>query len=159
MFVSNHVRLFKQQERWTVVWAFSYTIKKKMMYLFLKPFLSHVPSFFMKRRQGQYILKTPQYRMCPSEAPCLDSQPMSIISLGPSPASGGPSSVRPAPRRSKTPKKQQPKDIPIQIFAAPPPPTTAPPPPPPPPPPLPVLLVPPENGSGLGARISGGALI
>lgn len=41
----------------------------------------------------------------------------------------------------------------------PPPPPTPPPPPPPPPAPVLVLFVPPENGRGLGARISGGALI
>uniref|UniRef100_A0A3Q2QCW9 WASP homolog associated with actin, golgi membranes and microtubules n=1 Tax=Fundulus heteroclitus TaxID=8078 RepID=A0A3Q2QCW9_FUNHE len=93
---------------------------------------------FREKRQGQYILKTPQSRRSPSEVSC-PSQPMSIISLSPSASPDEPSSIRPAPRRSKTPKKQQPKEIPVQIFSAPPPPTftcpTAPPPPPPPPPP------------------------
>ncbi|XP_032415735.1 WASP homolog-associated protein with actin, membranes and microtubules [Xiphophorus hellerii] len=95
---------------------------------------------FREKRQGQYILKTPQSRKPPSEVSC-PSQPLSIISLSPSASPDEPSSIRPAPRRSKTPQKQQPKDIPVQIFSAPPPPTltcpTAPPPPPPPPPPLP----------------------
>uniref|UniRef100_A0A8C2X7D4 WASP homolog associated with actin, golgi membranes and microtubules n=1 Tax=Cyclopterus lumpus TaxID=8103 RepID=A0A8C2X7D4_CYCLU len=84
------------------------------------------------------------------KVPC-PSQPLSIISLGPP---GGPPSIRPTPRRSKTPKKQQPKDIPVQIYSAPPPPTTtcptAPPPPPPlppppPPPPLPPAMPPPPD--------------
>ncbi|XP_034413801.1 WASP homolog-associated protein with actin, membranes and microtubules isoform X2 [Cyclopterus lumpus] len=105
---------------------------------------------FRERRQGQFILKTPQSWMSPSEVPC-PSQPLSIISLGPP---GGPPSIRPTPRRSKTPKKQQPKDIPVQIYSAPPPPTTtcptAPPPPPPlppppPPPPLPPAMPPPPD--------------
>ncbi|XP_062280457.1 WASP homolog-associated protein with actin, membranes and microtubules [Scomber scombrus] len=96
---------------------------------------------FREKRHGQYILKTPQSRMSPSEPPC-PSQPLSIISLGKSPSSDGAPSIRPAPRCKKTPKKQQPRDIPVQIFAPPPPPTTnaptvPPPPPPPPPPPLP----------------------
>ncbi|KAK9543019.1 hypothetical protein VZT92_000833 [Zoarces viviparus] len=100
---------------------------------------------FRERRPGQFILKTPQSWMSPSEVPC-PSQPLSIISLGPP---EGPPSVRSAPRRNKTAKKQQPKDIPVQIYSAPPPPTTtcptAPPPPPPPlPPPLPPgMLAPP----------------
>lgn len=102
---------------------------------------------FREKRQGQYILKTPQSRMSSSELPC-PSQPLSIISLGPSPSSDGQPSIRPAPRRKKTPKKQQPQDIPVQIYSAPPPPTTniptvPPPPPPPPPPPLPPPLPPP----------------
>lgn len=83
---------------------------------------------FREKRPGQYILKAPQSRTsssCP-EALCL-SQPMSIISLSPAPASEGPPpSIRPAPRRKKTAKKQQPQDIPVQIYAAPPPPTTPP---------------------------------
>lgn len=45
-----------------------------------------------------------------------------------------------------------------EITPPPPPPPPTPPPPPPPAPVL-VLFVPPENGRGLGARISGGALI
>ncbi|KAK2853811.1 hypothetical protein Q5P01_006472 [Channa striata] len=100
---------------------------------------------FREKRQGQYILKTPQSRMCPSEVP---SQPLSIVSIGPCPSSEGPSSVCPAPRRNKTPRKQQPKDIPVQIFSAPPPPTSniptalPPAPPPPPPPPLPPPAIP-----------------
>ncbi|XP_044059798.1 WASP homolog-associated protein with actin, membranes and microtubules [Siniperca chuatsi] len=108
---------------------------------------------FREKRQGQYILKTPQSRISPSEVPC-PSQPLSIISLGPSPNSEGPSSVRPGPRRNKTPKKLQPKDIPVQIYSAPPPPTTtcptAPPPPPPPPlppPPPPAITPPPVQAS------------
>ncbi|XP_043962019.1 WASP homolog-associated protein with actin, membranes and microtubules [Gambusia affinis] len=95
---------------------------------------------FREKRQGQYILKTPQSRKSPSDVSC-PSQPLSIISLSPSASPDEPSSIRPSPRRSKTPQKQQPKEIPVQIFSAPPPPTltcpTAPPPPPPPPPPLP----------------------
>ncbi|XP_045888003.1 WASP homolog-associated protein with actin, membranes and microtubules isoform X1 [Micropterus dolomieu] len=101
---------------------------------------------FREKQHGQYILKTPQSRISPSEVPC-PSQPMSIISLGPSPTSEGPSSIRPGPRRNKTPRKKQPEDIPVHIYSAPPPPTitcpTAPPPPPPPPlpPAIPPLLV------------------
>ncbi|XP_054588324.2 WASP homolog-associated protein with actin, membranes and microtubules isoform X1 [Nothobranchius furzeri] len=87
---------------------------------------------FRERRQGPYILKTPQSRKCPSEVSCV-SQPMSIISLSPSTSPEEPPSIRPAPRRNKTPKKQQPKDIPVQIYSAPPPPSVPPPPPPPPP--------------------------
>ncbi|KAK2920005.1 WASP homolog-associated protein with actin, membranes and microtubules isoform X1 [Channa argus] len=104
---------------------------------------------FREKRQGQYILKSPQSRMCPSEVP---SQPLSIVSIGPAPSSEGPSSVRPAPRRNKTPKKQQPKDIPVQIFSAPPPPTSnilTERPPPPPPPPLPPLPPPPPLPSAI----------
>ncbi|XP_041838159.1 WASP homolog-associated protein with actin, membranes and microtubules [Melanotaenia boesemani] len=101
---------------------------------------------FREKRQGQYILKTPQSRMSSSEVPC-PSQPMSIISLSPSASSEEPNSIRPAPRRSKPPKKQQLKDIPVQIYSMPPPPTftcpTAPPPPPPPPPPLLPFATPP----------------
>ncbi|KAK5609472.1 hypothetical protein CRENBAI_007982 [Crenichthys baileyi] len=96
---------------------------------------------FREKQQGQYILKTPQSRRSPSEVSC-PSQPMSIISLSPSASPEEPSSIRPAPRRNKPPRKQQPKDIPVQIFSAPPRPaltcpTAPPPPPPPPPPPLP----------------------
>ncbi|MEQ2228835.1 hypothetical protein ILYODFUR_012738, partial [Ilyodon furcidens] len=96
---------------------------------------------FREKQQGQYILKTPQSRRSPSEVSC-PPQPMSIISLSPSASPEEPSSIRPAPRRNKPPRKQQPKDIPVQIFSAPPPPaltcpTAPPPPPPPPPPPLP----------------------
>ncbi|KAM7405902.1 hypothetical protein PAMP_000316 [Pampus punctatissimus] len=111
---------------------------------------------FREKRQGQFILKMPQSRMSSSELPC-PSQPLSIISIGPAPSSDEPSSVRPAPRRKKTPKKQQPQDIPVQIYSAPPPPTTnsstVPPPPPPalppppPPPPPPALPPPPVNAS------------
>ncbi|XP_033972153.1 LOW QUALITY PROTEIN: WASP homolog-associated protein with actin, membranes and microtubules [Trematomus bernacchii] len=99
---------------------------------------------FRERRHGQYILKTPQSRMSPTEGPC-PFQPLSIISLGPPEGPPeGPPPVRPAPRRNKTPKKKQPQDIPVQIFAAPPPPATSPPtaPPPPPPPPLPPAFLP-----------------
>ena len=108
------------------------------------PLKNILPLFvFFKRRHGQYILKTPQSRMSPTEGPC-PFQPLSIISLGPP---EGPPPVRPAPRRNKTPKKKQPQDIPVQIFAAPPPPATSPstappPPPPPPPPPLPPAFLP-----------------
>nr|XP_020461400.1 WASP homolog-associated protein with actin, membranes and microtubules [Monopterus albus] len=103
---------------------------------------------FREKRQGQYILKTPQSRMCPAEVPC-PSQPLSIISLSPSPSGGPSSSVHLAPRHNKTSKKKQSKDISIQIYSAPPPPATniptAPPPPPPlpPPPPPPPPAVPP----------------
>ncbi|MED6289842.1 hypothetical protein CHARACLAT_007000 [Characodon lateralis] len=78
---------------------------------------------------------------------------MSIISLSPSASPEEPSSIHPAPRRNKTPRKQQPKDIPVQIFSAPPPPAltcpTAPPPPPPPPlpPPPPAIPPPPVRAS------------
>ncbi|XP_038130750.1 WASP homolog-associated protein with actin, membranes and microtubules [Cyprinodon tularosa] len=93
---------------------------------------------FREKRQGQYILKTPHSRRSPSEVSC-PSQPLSIISLSPSASPEEPSSIRPAPRSNKTSKKQQSKDIPVQIFSTPRPPTltcpTAPPPPPPPPPP------------------------
>jgi len=107
--------------------------------------------FFFKKRQGQFILKTPRSMLSSSEVLC-PSQPLSIISLSPSASSEVPTSIRPAPRRSKALKKQQPKDIPVQIFSAPPPPAltcpTAPPPPPPPPlppppPPLPPAIRPP----------------
>ncbi|KAM3877408.1 LOW QUALITY PROTEIN: WASP homolog-associated protein with actin, membranes and microtubules [Diretmus argenteus] len=104
---------------------------------------------FREKRQGQYILKTSSSELLCSES----SQPLSIISLGPSLSFAG-SSPRPAPTPRKTPQKQQPhkpKDIPVQIYAPPPPPlpnSTAnppsnPPPPPPPPPPLPPALPPP----------------
>ncbi|KAK5935530.1 hypothetical protein CgunFtcFv8_020885 [Champsocephalus gunnari] len=66
---------------------------------------------FRERRHGQYIQKTPQSRMSPTEGPC-SSQPLSIICLGPP---EGPPPVRPAPRRNKTPKKKQPQDIPITL--------------------------------------------
>ncbi|XP_047218958.1 WASP homolog-associated protein with actin, membranes and microtubules isoform X1 [Girardinichthys multiradiatus] len=108
---------------------------------------------FREKQQGQYILKTPQSRRSPSEVSC-PPQPMSIISLSPSASPEEPSSIRPAPRRNKTPRKQQPKDIPVQIFSAPPPPAltcpTAPPPPPPPPPlppPPPAIPPPPVRAS------------
>ncbi|KAF3832852.1 hypothetical protein F7725_026517 [Dissostichus mawsoni] len=93
---------------------------------------------FRERRHGQYILKTPQSMMSPTEGP-FPSQPLSIISLGPP---EGPPTIRSAPRRNKTPKKKQPQDIPVQIFAAPPPPATSPP-TAPPPPPLPPAFLPP----------------
>lgn len=109
-----------------------------------------------KKRQGQYLLKTPQARVAPSLP--YPSQPLSLISLGPSVPPDGSPSIQPAPRRNKTQRKQQPKDIPVQIFSAPPPsPATAtcppapppppPLPPPPPPPPLPPTLPPPPNSS------------
>ena len=100
-----------------------------------------------KKRQGQYLLKTPQARIAP--ALLCPSQPLSLISLD---APGGLTSVQPAPRRNKAQKKQQPKDIPVQIFSAPPPasatcpPVLRPPPPPPPPtlpPPMPPTAPPP----------------
>ncbi|KAM4593743.1 WASP homolog-associated protein with actin, membranes and microtubules [Odontesthes bonariensis] len=106
---------------------------------------------FREKRQGQFILKTPRSWLSSSEVPC-PSQPLSIISFSPSASSEDPTSNRPAPRRNKALKKQQPKDIPVQIFSAPPPPAltcpTAPPPPPPPPlppppPPLPPAMPPP----------------
>ncbi|XP_031668711.1 WASP homolog-associated protein with actin, membranes and microtubules isoform X1 [Oncorhynchus kisutch] len=103
---------------------------------------------FREKRQGSYVLKTPRSKMAAREPQCSDlSQPLSIISIGPSPSSNGA-----APR--KTPRKLKPKDIPVQIFTPPlpppsplptTPPTTAVPPPqtssppPPPPPPLPAL--------------------
>ncbi|XP_055756152.1 WASP homolog-associated protein with actin, membranes and microtubules-like isoform X2 [Salvelinus fontinalis] len=102
---------------------------------------------FREKRQGSYVLKTPRSKMAAREPQCSDlSQPLSIISVGPSPSSNGA-----APR--KTPRKLKPKDIPVQIFTPPlpspsplsttppttavPPPQTSSPPPPPPPPPLP----------------------
>ncbi|XP_071256664.1 WASP homolog-associated protein with actin, membranes and microtubules isoform X2 [Salvelinus alpinus] len=102
---------------------------------------------FREKRQGSYVLKTPRSKMAAREPQCSDlSQPLSIISIGPSPSSNGA-----APR--KTPRKLKPKDIPIQIFTPPlpspsplsttppttavPSPQTSSPPPPPPPPPLP----------------------
>ncbi|XP_064868487.1 WASP homolog-associated protein with actin, membranes and microtubules [Oncorhynchus nerka] len=102
---------------------------------------------FREKRQGSYVLKTPRSKMAAREPQCSDlSQPLSIISIGPSPSSNGA-----APR--KTPRKLKPKDIPVQIFTPPlpppsplpttspttavPPPQTSSPPPPPPPPPLP----------------------
>ncbi|KAG7483018.1 WASP-like-associated protein with actin, membranes and microtubules [Solea senegalensis] len=103
---------------------------------------------FRQKRQGQYILKTPHSR---SEVPC-PSQPLSIISLGPSVPSVDPSLfVRPQPRHKKATKKRPPEDIPVHIYAAPPPPPPPPhtyiPPapllPPPPPPPLPPAVPPP----------------
>ncbi|XP_035484666.2 WASP homolog-associated protein with actin, membranes and microtubules isoform X1 [Scophthalmus maximus] len=97
---------------------------------------------FRQKRQGQYILKTPHSRTSPTEAPC-PSQPLSIISLGPSSELTS-LPVRPEPRLNKASRKRQPKDIPVQIYSAPLPPTTniptAPPPPPPPPPLLPPPL-------------------
>ncbi|KAM6943049.1 WASP homolog-associated protein with actin, membranes and microtubules [Xenentodon cancila] len=90
---------------------------------------------FREKRQGHYIL-TPQTRISSSEDAC-PSQPMSIISLSPSATSEEPSSIRPAPRRNKTPKKRQPKDFPVKIYAVPPAVTCPSVPPPPPPPPLP----------------------
>lgn len=105
-----------------------------------------------QKRQGQYILKTSQSRMSPSEVSFAD-QPLSIISLGPAPPCEGPASVCPAPRRKKTPKKPQPKDIPVQIYCGPPPsapnvPTAPPPPPPPPPlPPTPATRPPPVKAA------------
>uniref|UniRef100_A0A674A3I6 WASP homolog associated with actin, golgi membranes and microtubules n=1 Tax=Salmo trutta TaxID=8032 RepID=A0A674A3I6_SALTR len=101
---------------------------------------------FREKRQGSYVLKTPRSKRAAREPQCSDlSQPLSIISFGPSPLSNGA-----APR--KTPRKLKPKDLPIQIFtpplpspsplpttppttAIPPPQTSSPPPPPPPPPP------------------------
>ncbi|XP_068597961.1 WASP homolog-associated protein with actin, membranes and microtubules [Brachionichthys hirsutus] len=94
---------------------------------------------FREKRQGQYILKTPHSRMSLSDVSCT-SQPLSIISLGPS---DGPASIRPAPRRSKVAKKQQPKHIPATSCL------TAPLyPPPPPPPPLPTAVSSPRVHSG-----------
>ncbi|CAB1442476.1 unnamed protein product, partial [Pleuronectes platessa] len=71
---------------------------------------------FRQKRHGQYILKTPHSRMSPSDLVPCPSQPLSIISLGPS--SEFPSlSVGPEPRRSRASKKRQPKDVPVQIYS------------------------------------------
>uniref|UniRef100_UPI001EAF5CE1 WASP homolog-associated protein with actin, membranes and microtubules n=1 Tax=Oncorhynchus gorbuscha TaxID=8017 RepID=UPI001EAF5CE1 len=86
---------------------------------------------FREKRQGSYVLKTPRSKMAAREPQCSDlSQPLSIISIGPSPSSNGA-----APR--KTPGNSN-----LKTTSSPPPPPPPPPPPlppPPPPPPLPAL--------------------
>ncbi|KAJ3594129.1 hypothetical protein NHX12_006461 [Muraenolepis orangiensis] len=55
---------------------------------------------FREKRQGHYVLKTPHSKMATAEPLCPDSsQPMSFISLDPTP---------PLPPPSKTPKKKPP---------------------------------------------------
>ncbi|XP_077374761.1 WASP homolog-associated protein with actin, membranes and microtubules [Festucalex cinctus] len=90
---------------------------------------------FREKRQGQYILKSPQTQKSLTES-SFGPQQLSIISLG------SLASVRPAPRRKTFPAKAQLQDVPVQIYASPSPPaangsTVPPTSPPPPPPPLP----------------------
>ncbi|XP_066557554.1 WASP homolog-associated protein with actin, membranes and microtubules isoform X2 [Amia ocellicauda] len=100
-----------------------------------------------RERQGQLVLKAPRSQPAARTVPPPEpSQPMSIISLTPSPEGPGAG----VPSKKKSPKKKK-DNIPVQIFLPPgsagassPPPPPLPPlapplPPPPPPPPLPAL--------------------
>ncbi|XP_057691604.1 WASP homolog-associated protein with actin, membranes and microtubules [Corythoichthys intestinalis] len=97
---------------------------------------------FREKQQGQYVLKTSQYRKSTKKSSPPTSQPLSLINLSPSLTSDELPSIRAAPSL----KYGQPGDLPVEIFFSSPPPYSGAvmspptrPPPPPPPPPLPPM--------------------